>query len=164
MRILLRLKHWMIFLFISIFFVLDGDSIPVTLFRCGSFSIYITWMYLIGVICSKLSRNFMQLNMKLPGICYISLLILFILSNTNLPKMMENLIPSGLNTTLTIAFGLWFAFNLFYLFCFSSKPLMSVIEGKESSSNQYFGYFISFMYPPIGVWYIQPKVNKLLYD
>jgi hypothetical protein len=50
---------------------------------------------------------------------------------------------------------------LFYLLYFVSRNLVLAETGKPVSFYEYAGPFFLLWFFPIGVWFIQPKVNRL---
>ena len=52
-------------------------------------------------------------------------------------------------------------FSFFYLFYFVSKVLTSLEQGRRTSFGEHIGEMILFLIPILGVWYIQPRINKL---
>ena len=50
---------------------------------------------------------------------------------------------------------------LFYLLYFVSKDLVFAETGKHVSFYEYAGPFFLLWFFPIGIWFIQPKVNRL---
>jgi hypothetical protein len=51
---------------------------------------------------------------------------------------------------------------IFYSLGFTSKQLTKLEQGKNVSFYNYSGPFFLFWFFPIGIWFIQPKVNELL--
>lgn len=50
---------------------------------------------------------------------------------------------------------------MFYLLYFVAKGLVTIETGKEAFFSDYFGVFMLFWFFPIGVWFLQPKMNRL---
>jgi hypothetical protein len=54
---------------------------------------------------------------------------------------------------------------LFYAFFqfmfFPGKALKSIELGTKARIGEYFGYFLLTIFWPIGIWIIQPKLNKI---
>lgn len=44
---------------------------------------------------------------------------------------------------------------------FPSRALKSVEQGSEATFGQYFSYFLLTIFWPIGIWWIQPKLNGI---
>ena len=51
---------------------------------------------------------------------------------------------------------------IFYALGFTSKQLVKLEQRENVSFFNYSGPFFLFWFFPIGIWFIQPKVNKLL--
>ena len=45
---------------------------------------------------------------------------------------------------------------------FPGKTLKTLELGKEATFGQYFSYFLLMIFWPIGIWFIQPKLNKII--
>jgi len=52
-------------------------------------------------------------------------------------------------------------FCIFYCLYFVAKALKSVELQREVTFNDYAGEFFLFWFSPIGVWVLQPRINKL---
>jgi uncharacterized membrane protein len=53
-------------------------------------------------------------------------------------------------------------FGIFYAMAFTAKRLITLERQQEVTFFDYSGAFFLFWFFPIGVWIIQPRVNKLL--
>ena len=49
----------------------------------------------------------------------------------------------------------------FYALFFVAKSLASVEKGSEANLNDFAGYFFMLWFYPIGIWFFQPKVNRV---
>lgn len=49
-----------------------------------------------------------------------------------------------------------------YMFSFQAKVLKSVETQKEALFSNYINEFFFFLFFPIGIWFIQPRLNKLV--
>jgi hypothetical protein len=69
-----------------------------------------------------------------------------------------------------LLFGVFFALSLFALVCgiydinFVSKALAMAETGRPQVHSDYSGIFFLFLFFPIGVWFIQPRINRLYAD
>lgn len=52
-------------------------------------------------------------------------------------------------------------FAIFYSFYFNAKTLRSIELGREANSEEYLGHFFLFWFWFIGVWILQPTINKI---
>lgn len=50
---------------------------------------------------------------------------------------------------------------LFYAFYFVAKSLAGVEKGEDANLNDFAGYFFMLWFYPIGIWFFQPKVNRV---
>lgn len=59
---------------------------------------------------------------------------------------------------------IWVAYlmyAMFQFFFYPGKALKSIELNQEAGIGEYFGYFILMIFWPIGIWWIQPKLNKI---
>jgi len=152
----LRLKHWQIFLVFVLSIILSGLFAKYPIVSVILFSLYIGWIYLIGHSFKKKakSKNSRPLSEILIAIIYISIIVLIV--NYNPQEMIES------STRTIIHFVSGGIFNL-ALSILIYRNMMIFIQntGKHDDRIKWFLLFL-FMY--IGVWYIQPEINKLIED
>jgi hypothetical protein len=67
----------------------------------------------------------------------------------------------GLLFTIIAPFHLFSMFCMFYCLYFVSKTIKTAELQREVSFSDYAGEFFMLWFYPIGVWFIQPKVNEL---
>jgi len=125
--------------------------------------VYIGWIYSIGKTMNALMPDKIRPNIKYFNFyCTGSVTMLFIMValtyfNSTLYKL-EDPIRIG----ITVALTLFYFFLFFSMWMFAARMLESVTEGRlvyRSDSIRAFFYFWMF---PIGVWYIQPAVKRVL--
>ena len=64
-------------------------------------------------------------------------------------------------------FLLIFPFHLYAMFCglyamyFISKALVSVEKQEDVDYNQFGGVFLMLLFFPIGIWFLQPRIQKI---
>ncbi len=176
MTILLRMKHWQIFLIlICLPIILHLWISKVEIFNqnvndlISTFDmpvIFITtlffWLYtLASNLNNKLTSDF-KLNIKKFIACLIVPLFYFLLLFFFVLEMSEiNYTTSFIILIFVIGVPLHLLsmFCIFYCFWFNAKLLSSVELQKEGALNEYIGYFFLFWFYPIGIWIIQPKIN-----
>ena len=94
------------------------------------------------------------------------LFISFYMSNIfeNISSQNNNLIAHTFKNSLFLIFPLHFfsMFCMFYIMYFSAKTLKTVELQKTATLNDYLGLFLGFWFYIIGIWFIQPKINKIL--
>ena len=167
MKILLKLKHWEIFIVLICFNVLGlkgdidiGFITPIDLSAIFSVS-YIVLMFSIiinmGLNLNRISENPYRLN---PTLLTISIIVCILgYSEMNISRLYIDSysLPIAFNTIIVILmmFGLW------YIFHTVPKSLKSMELGRESVFKEYVVYSLLLFALPIGIWVIQPKINKI---
>jgi hypothetical protein len=171
-RFFLRAKHWQIFLLIfgtycvgeilALNSVVAGPSE-----RVGGFGIlfwvsmvlfgfcFLAWFWAMGSFLDAIVRP--ELKMKLGffrfaliySVFYAFFFFRFVLS----------IHPAQL--FLIVPLHLFAMFCILYMFYFASKYLVLAEKEKPVSFQDYAGPFFLLCFFPIGVWIIQPKINRL---
>lgn len=180
MKLLLKLKHWQLFLLLMV--------IPI-LFQIGMFAavfisndplmmfslfpivmilfmgIFFGWFYALGTHLHKKLPDTVHMNLRLFKIllfipvAYMSLFMVFMIN-------MFNGIIGGGEPNVAI-FMLIFPLHLFSMFCifyclyFNAKSLKSVELQKPVTFNDFAGEFFLIWFFPVGIWFLQPRINKL---
>jgi hypothetical protein len=179
MRFLLRLKHWQLFLIIwglplgiDIFTIYDPMllfrlfPIMMIVFTLGTFG----WMWAIStVLHSQLPANVnlkvwhFKIMLSIP-ILYIAVLLLSL--SINYQIFQGNSGEGGIISLsiLPIAIGV----HLLSMVCiflglrFAAKTMKSVELGRLAKFGDYAGEFFLIWFSPIGIWVLQPRLNKLI--
>lgn len=55
-------------------------------------------------------------------------------------------------------------FLAFYAFWFTARQFSSWMKNAEVTFLEYSGVLFLFWFSPIGVWFVQPKINQLVKD
>lgn len=181
-KLFLKMKHWQIFaltvgiVFISqlIFMfnmfssdrVLNGFSLYFFLIILIPFTILIFWFYTMGhkvnsILPADFKKNetFFKLSVLFP-MFYI--ILVFLLFGIILSKTSEDFNPF-LVIILIVPAHLFSMFCMFYLIYFCSKTLKTYELQKKVRFTDYAGEFVLLWFFPIGIWIIQPRINKI-YD
>lgn len=164
MNLYLKARHWQMFIllfggmFFAQFIVTNLSMgiwsliVPATVFGV----IYFGWLWTIAYASSKKLPPELASSPKLMGIGLLYALLYFVFGgylffggNTQMPgyAMVLHLLAMA---------------AIFYALGFTAKQLIKLQTNKEVSFFNYSGPFFLFWFFPIGVWFIQPKVNKLL--
>jgi len=176
MNFLLRLKHWQLFLLLiglpiiirMITLIRSEDSlssftnttflslIPTII----SMTVSIGWFYAMGT----------NLHKKLPGSVKMNLarfkIFLFFLA-VYAPIFIGFMINYTSANEKIVAFAVIVPFHLFSMFCisycmyFNAKALKAIEMQRPVTFEDFAGDFFSFLFYPVGVWFIQPRINKL---
>lgn len=172
-RLFLRAKHWQIFLWIfGVFFVghiaitnsfvAEGSAEDMRgafplfgLFMALFMYSFLGWVWSMGSFLAsivptslRLRMGFFRFALVYPPI-HIFVFIAF-LGGPN-PSMFALIFP----------FYLFAMFCMFYNLYFVSKSLVLAETGKTASFYDYAGPFFLIWFFPIGIWIIQPRINRI---
>ncbi|WP_457668659.1 hypothetical protein [Thiolapillus sp.] len=126
-------------------------------------SILLGWLYSIGIasndkLSSALKKNTVLYKISyLIPFFYVVLLTLFFfptIQNAGVHQPPVWLMPLNLASM----------FGMFYGLYFTAKQFTALKNGCSVKFIDYSGPFFLFWFFPIGVWFIQPKINELLGD
>lgn len=183
MNLFLRLKHWQLFMLlmgipfigqIVTFFVVFTSSDPFAVFAIMPFimiifmTAFFCWFYSLGVNLHQKLPATVQTNLKrfklflfLPVI-YILLMVTigpFALSNISNPEADPS--PFFVSFAIILPMHLFSMFCIFYCLRFIAKTMKAVEWQRQVSFSDYAGEFFLIWFFPIGVWFIQPRINEL---
>jgi hypothetical protein len=149
-------KHWLVFTIIMTpsvlrkFYLLNDTVLYLLFFVC-----YIGWFLLIGTGLKTIERT-PVMNYKLflaTGILLVVTGVSFrILSQTQFIFDGAIIVPIAMAGILG---------GLIILSSFIAKNLKVQERGNDIDINDYFGDILLLMFFPIGIWMIQPRLNKL---
>jgi hypothetical protein len=161
---LLRAKHWQIFI-ILISAMLSGHFLYFLGMKTGLIDIiamflfaftFSAWLISISWGASRKLPHDLQSSIK-PMIVCLVLFIFYVSFGTGYLFSLPGGIPS-----YGLVIHILSIFAIFYAMGFTAKQLIKVKLGKNITFSQYIGHVFLFWFFPIGVWLIQPAVNKLL--
>lgn len=176
----LTLKHWQLFGLLvgvpMIFqFVIMGSVIasrnPTIMFAVFPvmmilfIGIFFGWFYALGTNLHKKLPETVTMNLtKFKIFLFIPVVYMLILSVFMFG--MFSIISTGAepNPTflvLIVPLHLFSMFCIFYCLYFIAKALKAVELQKPVKFSDYVGEFFLIWYFPVGIWIIQPRVNKL---
>ena len=182
MKIFLRIRHWQLFLlmvgpailldiilFGSFVFPLDRSYVfilfPFVMIFC--MAILFGWLYAMGTNLHKQLPGNVRMNLVLFVIlCLVAFIVIvltsvliFISVNRTLADQEPPDVPMSLSLALFIY--LFFMFCIFYCLYFIARALKAVELQRPVSIGDYIGEFFLLWFYMIGVWIIQPRLNKL---
>ena len=169
-NLFIRTKHWQIFLlfvglfglalaFISVF---DPASDPTMMHDLPFLAViemfalaFAVWLWSLGTFIHsvvplplRLNSTFFPIAVLCPSLYTVLFIAVF----------------QGMNPTL---FALIFPLHLFAMFCvlyswyFISKSLAMAERQRSASFPEYVGYVLCLWFFPFGIWFIQPRINRL---
>ncbi len=160
MKFILRLKHWQVFLILLIgsitsnFTWVDHELFNMALNSFGLI-IYFFWYFAVGL---ELTEH-LPPRVELPRTLFIVNAFVLIISMLILITVFDGEYASnGLLGFLWIGY---FMYAMFQFMLYPSKALRTIEQGTEATFGQYFRYVLLTIIWPIGIWWIQPKLNKI---
>lgn len=136
-----------------------------------SFGALLAWQYSIVIgLENKVAKDLKIKVKRFKVFFFIPLFYFagfFILFMTTMNGMNNGQIESSLNT-LTYAFIFIVPLHLFSIFClihtifFVAKTIKTVEMGREVKFNDFAGDFFLVWILPIGIWFLQPKINEMI--
>lgn len=170
MKFLLKLKAWQLFciMFLPAMLVQAQSMALLLVIQSFFFLVWIGWVYAVG----------MELSKKLPGDVYFNkgyfefscffvasyITVVFIFFPGGYSITQDNYKEFGNSIWVIVPLHLYMMASLIYIFYSSAKVLSSCIDGKQADFGRSFGYFMGFWFFPVGIWFIQPKVQNILND
>ncbi len=178
MRILLKLKHWQLFLFtwgIPIAINLYSFSNPrlmatlfpvmMLVFLIGIFG----WIWAISTVLHQKLSPEITLNVQRFKITF-SIPILYTLGITVWMAYRFYFGGADENTNLAAVIGVIIFFHIISMVCillglrFAARTMKSVELGRLARFSEYAIEFFLIWFSPIGFWLLQPRLNKLAKD
>jgi len=176
MKIFIQAKHWQIFIILFILPVAIETMLLNLLLPAGYVSspmiyfsvimviytiVYFGWLYTLGInLCRKLpasvkTRKGLFKNMLIIPFVYILFTTLF-LQYTFTLESLPIFIPA-------VVFPVHIAvmFCLFYSFWFIARNLKAVEKQVPVNPCEYTGDFLLIWLFPVGIWIIQPRINRI---
>jgi hypothetical protein len=177
MKFILKLKHWQLFLITwgtPILIDVCTFSNPALLIRLFPVMMLVFmasvfgWIWSISTVLHKKLPVNVNLNVGLLKILLLVpilyMLLLFIGMDIQLFKGSAG---SGESVGLTI-FPLIIILHLVSMACillsvrFAAKTLKSIELGRLAKFGDYVGEFFLLWFSPVGIWILQPRLNKLI--
>lgn len=178
---LLKLKHWQIFLLVvgipllvqlvqNIFIVIGGWQRQGPFFALSgillgfSLLIYYLWLGEVGRKFSEdqlpgsMNAGSFRLSFWISCISSVFLFIYFWYYDYTISRF-----PEGGVIPITLIGIIVFValFSLFYCLSFVAKAIVQRERNHKITSAEYFSEFIMAVTFPIGIWFLQPRINRL---
>ena len=184
MKKLLKAKHWQIFILtiglpviieiILIPFIIIGNNPMVILkimpilmifFLGGLFG----WFWAIAIHLQEKLPDDLKLKVNRFKTFLLIPIIYFAIFFVFLDFIMRGAIENGTGPdpvvfALIIPFHLFAMFCIFYCLYFVSKTFKTVELQRKVTFSDFSGEFFMICFFPVGIWIIQPKINKMIED
>jgi len=164
MKKVLSLKHWQLFILVFILGSWVSPSPYKEIVNSISFITLIIWIYAIGIFGQKkLEENklpSMKTNFFLINLAFVSLF--FVVSYFFKPE--ENSTDFSLIDIIFIPISIYAIFAIGQILAFISKTITTLELKKEVKVSDYISNVFLIVFFFIGIWILQPKLKKLIYD
>lgn len=180
----LKARHWQIFLFIFIIplgLLISGLVLTKYYFNPGIlFFLYplsivfgqvttYLWMWMVGSTLHKKNPGLRKPDIFifrlfiLVPLILAALVLAFWLYGATVFSLGSFSIADILYASLMVILPLQFLviISMFYCFLFVAKIIKMVDESRVVVFDEYFTEFIFVIFLPLGIWFLQPRVNKL---
>lgn len=155
---ILKAKHWVVFMLFLLGYILTSfTGLDIILRGCiliAGIVLYVGWYILLGNALhgylprkAYYSLTWFLIDGFLIIVTYASAIILF-------DGIME---ATGFASLL----GLYLFFAIGHLFWFPAATLVAIEIGREPEFNEYGGTLLQLIVWPIGIWFIQPRLNRI---
>jgi len=157
---ILKFKHWQIFLIIilGLFirnFSINNDLTFKTIFSITGTVIYFLCPFLIGHELYQLLPRKVELNYNLfvinSFVWLTAYIIVMVISNG------QGMVFHGIEALP----GIYVFYALLNYFAFPARTLKSIELNRKATLGEYIGDFFLIVFLPIGIWFLQPRINKI---
>lgn len=165
MNIFLKMRAWELF-FLFIIPVLAGFLIPKNLehnllpfVNLLFFILIIGWLYSVGINANRLLIKEIQINdtfFRLNIAYFLGYVVVLFFNVGSLKSILFD------ESSFAVLFSVYFIFAVSYCFYFSSKVLVMYEIKRNVSFNNHRKEFFLLIIFLIGIWILQPRINKLV--
>lgn len=176
---LVSYKHWQIFL-LTIMLPITLQSIGVSgITKYGSTSLwslvyiiglglfgwtFFVWCYTVGTSLHKHLPAHTSLNITVfKAAIYTPLIligILLIINNLPIESTISTIILKAIILSITAILNIFMLLSIIYILYYIPKALKSIELGRNASISEYFPYTLMLLFFIVGIWLIQPRINK----
>lgn len=178
MKIFLKLKHWHLFLLIigipflvsvilAISAFLDEEArfmleVAANLLMVIPFVSYFLWIWSSGSLLSQMSNNqAVGGSSKFTFIVASSFILFSMLLIYNFTYWENDVAPASW-AYLAVGFAMFIAlFTWLYALTYLAKIIVRTERKGTVRSSDYFSEFIMAVFFPIGIWFLQPRINRI---
>ena len=160
MKFILRLKAWILFI------ALLGPSVLITIYSDyrsvweSVSSMILTAVWYLWMFC--INRFFRpKTNLKSKAIVYASLTFIFLIMLLVYGRIIVN---NGVGAEYPLAIGVVVTFSFCYNLLSTAKALKSFELRREATLYESYPDAILLLVFPVGVWLLQPRINRLVND
>ncbi|MBV6645062.1 MAG: hypothetical protein KI790_06420 [Cyclobacteriaceae bacterium] len=161
MEFILRLKHWQVFLIlltgsITSNFTWENNLLFNLALNAFGLIIYFFWYFAVGLeLTEHLPRR-----VELPRTLFIVNSFVLIVSLLIIVAVYDGYFST--NGLLGFIWIVYLMYAMLQFMFYPSKALRTVEQGTEATFGQYLKYVLLTIFWPIGIWWIQPKLNRII--
>jgi len=160
MSFILKLKHWQVFLILllaSITFNFEwvGNDFFNRAINTVGLIIYFLWYFAVGLELTEHLQHRIEFGRSMFIINAFVLTLSMLILVTVFDGEYSN------NGFLPFVWGVYLMYAIVQFTSFPARALKSVEQQDEVRFDQYFGYYLLILFWPFGIWWIQPKLNRI---
>jgi hypothetical protein len=161
MDFFLRLKHWQVFIFLLVgitcqSFTVEGDILLTLILNIVGLIICFSWHLLAGHALYQHVPEKINLSYNLFVINWVIVVAAF-----SIIHIVSD--GQGMHFTGLAALPIFYIiYAIIHLFAFPAKALRAVELKEEVRVNYYIKYFFLIVFLPVGVWFLQPRLNAIV--
>lgn len=164
---ILQIKHWQVFVYLLIVPVFFPESDTGTYLRVIHGALFVAWVIKINEeLYDRLPKDIhlnltlLQLNLLI-SVIYMVVIFLFT-EGYYISSEKDNYAEYGWKLWIYIPLTFYVLFSYFYSIHFTAYSI-HVIEKKLFGKSSDYGMLLAALFFfPIGIWFIQPKINRIL--
>ncbi|MHA6249656.1 hypothetical protein ACXYMU_17065 [Pontibacter sp. CAU 1760] len=175
---LLRLKHWQAFVLLFILPLLLQQGVPRLLYAAditlGAIAtlllqgvpaiVFTAWLWLLGVCLYRKLPQQIKISRIFVHLCALYFLLYTLLFIYTIGLIKESVLsgnfPYGM-LLLLAPMHLLATFCYLYLVYFVARSLVSVEQQRVVSTGEFAGTTFLFLFLPVGIWWLQPRLQAL---
>ena len=161
----LRAKHWQLFLLFVLGpagVVIYGNGVILSALALVSIFLYGSWLWFAGSFFNTITKKSLRLPLTFFRLTLAFLLFYLLVAITILQR--EVALPNalvGFSAAVFLPLHFVAIFAAPYTFYFVSKSLLLAETGGPVRFSAYVGSLLLFWFSPLGVWVLQPRINRL---
>lgn len=160
MNWILKIKHWQIFLLLFPFMIMASiefgeNSGNLYLINLAGIIIILLWSFILTDELIKIVSK--EFNLKTNFYYFNAILTLVTIISISIIYEGEEAEFSGIYALI----GMYIFYAYLQSFGFAGRIIKSMELNRKSKKRESIGYFFLLALFPIGIWFLQPKINKL---
>ena len=160
MEKILNFKHWHLFILIVLLGAWTSPSPLKEIINSIAGLTFLTWIYSIGVFGQEKLK---ELGLQTSDTKFFKINIFLIaLLTVTINLFSKETTDFEISDIIIVPFALYLIFSIFYTAIFAIKTLTKIELKKEIEFSDWILNFIMLIILFVGIWFIQPKVNKYL--